>query len=145
MTTATDRLVMIASFGAIAEKSCMLHSGMPGSTAASVCTPHSLTGKNRVINAPAAINATAIGNLGINFFETRRMKSAVSPITSEGRLIAFTVSAMCSASSKSSPTPAVPPISLGTCIRIIVVQIPVINPPMTGAEIKLTSFPAFIK
>ena len=39
---------MIASFGAITEKSGILHSGIPGSTAASVCTPHSLTGKNRV-------------------------------------------------------------------------------------------------
>lgn len=67
MTTATDRLVMIASFGAIAEKSGMLHSGMPGSTAASVCTPHSLTGRKRVISAPAAISATAIGNFGITF------------------------------------------------------------------------------
>ena len=144
MTTATDRLVMIASFGAIAEKSGMLHSGMPGSTAASVCTPHSLTGRKRVISAPAAISATAIGNFGITFFDTRRIKSAVSPITREGRLIVFKVSAMCSASSKSSPTPAVPPISFGTCISMIVVQIPVINPPITGAEIKLTSFRAFI-
>ena len=33
------------------------------------------------------------------------------------------------------PDPALPPNNLGTCIRMIVVQIPLINPPITGAEI----------
>ena len=52
-----------------------------------------------------------------------------------GILICRTALIICSASSKNSPVPALPPISFGTCIIIIVVQIPVINPPITGSDI----------
>ena len=43
------------------------------------------------------------------------MASANSPITTEGRLITAAVLIICSANSKNSPVPAVPPISFGTC------------------------------
>ena len=69
------------------------------------------------------------------FFITRRMTRETRPKISEGKLICPNVAQICSASSGNSPVPAVPPINLGTCMRIIVVQIPVIKPPITGAEI----------
>ena len=52
-----------------------------------------------------------------------------------GRSDSSAVFSICSKSSNNSPVPAVPPISFGTCIKMIVEQIPVINPPITGAEI----------
>ena len=88
-----------------------------------------------VIRAPAAIKSTAIGNFGMTFFAVNTITSAATPSARDGRLISPTVSAICSASSKNSPVPAVPPRSFGTCIRMMVVQMPVIKPPITGAEI----------
>ena len=133
MTTATERLIVTTSFIGSMRISGITNCGSPGSTADSVWIPHSLTGKNFVITAPAAIKSTAIGNFGITFFDTRSIRREMPPKIRDGR---FTfVCPICSASSMSSPTPAVPPINFGTCIRIIVVQIPVINPPITGAEI----------
>ena len=46
------------------------------------------------------------------------------------------------ASSGSSPVPAVPPRSFGACMRMMVQQMPLMNPPMTGVEMKLSTFPA---
>lgn len=42
----------------------------------------------------------------------------------------------------SSPVPAVPPRSFGVCMRMMVQQMPLMNPPMTGVEMKLSTFPA---
>jgi len=85
--------------------------------------------------APAIIKRTAIGNFGISFLHTSNSTRAASPSTTDCQLISLAVFIICSASSKNSPVPADPPISFGTCISIIVVQIPVMNPPITGADI----------
>ena len=87
------------------------------------------------MTAPAAIITTAIGNFGIIFLAPNKITSETIPKISDGRLICSTVFSICSKSSNNSPVPAVPPISFGTCIKMIVEQIPVINPPITGAEI----------
>ena len=134
ITTATDRLIATASFNDTAVNDGTLHLGIPVSTASNVFTPHCSTGKNFVITAPAAINKTAIGNLGTTRLAIRRIANAIRPSTMDGTLIVDTVPAICSINSGNSPTPAVPPISFGICIKIIVVQIPVMNPPMTGAD-----------
>ena len=135
MTTATDRLMTIISVTFTAEKSGIHQSGIPGSTVESVGTFHSFTGPKYVKSAPAAMSTTAIGNFGMIFLLIRSIASAIAPISSAAVFICFKVSHMCSASSKSSPVPAVPPISFGTCMSIIVVHIPVIKPPITGADI----------
>ena len=134
MTTATDRLIVTASFMGITVRSGKLHAGSPGSTAASVWIPQSRTGRTRVITAPAAISTTAIGNFGMNFLDSNRITSAETLSATDGRLMDAASFAICSASSRNSPVPAVPPISFGSCIKMIVVQIPVIKPPITGAE-----------
>ena len=113
----------------------MLHFGSPGSTALRVFIPQSLIGIFNVIIVPANISTTAIGNFGINFFETNNITRAITPIITDGIFACFKVSYICSASSKNSPVPELPPIIFGICINIIVVHIPVINPPITGAEI----------
>ena len=51
---------------------------------------------------------------------------------------------MCSASSMISPDPAELPISFGICMKIIVKEIPLMNPPITGVDIKFTIRSAFI-
>ena len=145
ITTATDRLIVMASFIGITVRSGKCHTGSPGFTLLNVCTPHASSGRNFVISAPAAIRMTANGIFGHNFLVSKRMARDISPSTSDTRLISGSVCTMCSASSGNSPVPAVPPSSFGSCIRIMVVQIPVIKPPITGAEIKFTSLPAFIR
>ena len=135
MTTATDRLIVTASLTGTAVKSGRLQTGSPGSTASSVLMPQARRGRYFVIRAPAAIKSTAIGNFGMTFFAVNTITSAATPSARDGRLISPTVSAICSASSKNSPVPAVPPRSFGICIRMMVVQMPVIKPPITGAEI----------
>ncbi len=135
MTIATDRLIVTASLTGITEMSGRAKGISPGSTAESVTTPQSFSGRNFVMHAPAAINSTAIGNFGISFLERSSINSAASPSKRDGRFSFSRLSPICMASSKNSPTPALPPKSFGTCIRMIVVQIPVIKPPITGAEI----------
>ena len=93
------------------------------------------TGRYLVITAPASIKRTANGTLGQIFLAASKIPRDANPKRSEGTLISESVFAICYTNSGNSPVPAVPPISFGNCIRMIVVQIPVINPPITGADI----------
>ena len=135
ITTATDKLIVTTSSIGTNVRSGKLHRGSPGDTASNVLIPHSFIGKICVKTAPAAIITTAIGNFGIIFFAASKMTSEKIPKINDGRLICSAVFSICSRSSNNSPVPAVPPISFGTCIKMIVEQIPVMNPPITGAEI----------
>ena len=135
MTTATDKLIVITSRIGTTVKSGIFHFGSPVSTASKVLIPHAVIGRMFVRTAPNTINTTAIGNFGTSFFATSKITRETLPSTSDGILICRTALIICSASSKNSPVPALPPISFGTCIKIIVVQIPVINPPITGSDI----------
>ena len=107
---------------------------MPGSTAERVGTPHSFTGPKYVKSAPVTMSTTAIGNFGTSLLLTTKMASATIPMTSAAAFMWCKASHICSDSSKSSPVPAAEPMSFGTCISMIVVHMPVINPPITGAD-----------
>ena len=134
ITTATERLTVMTWFNGSSARSGIFHCGRPGFTASNVLIPHSSIGRTTVSTAPAAIRTTTIGNFGATFFTVSKIASEMSPSISEGKLIRPAVSWICSKSSGSSPVPAVPPSNLGTCIRMIVIQIPLMNPPITGAE-----------
>ena len=88
---------------------------------------------------------TAIGNFGITFLEIINIASAPIPNPTDTQFICNAVSYKCFNSSGSSPEPDLPPIIFGICIKIIVSAIPLINPPITGVEINVTSLPAFKK
>ena len=135
ITTATERLIVITSTKGIVERCGTLQRGSPGSTADNVAIPHCCICVFLKRNAPAAIKTTAIGNLGITFFATNKMISAATPIPRDARFTSGSASHKCRSNSGNSPIPAEPPNNFGSCIKIIVVQIPVINPPITGAEI----------
>ena len=71
----------------IAEKSGILHFGSPGSTAFKVLIPQSLIERLIVKIVPTNIKTTAIGNLGIIFFEAKSITSAITPIITDGIFI----------------------------------------------------------
>ena len=119
--------------------------GSPGSTFASKVTPYLSTWNTIVAIIPNAIITTAIGNLGITFLEIIRIANAPTPNATDTQLICCAVSYKCFNNSGSSPEPDLPPMILGICIKIIVNAIPLINPPITGVEINVTSLPAFKK
>ena len=68
-----------------------------------------------------------------------------APSITDNQLISLPVCAICLISSGSSPDPAFPPNIFGICIKMIVSAIPLINPPITGVDIKSTILPAFKK
>ena len=82
---------------------------------------------------------------GIIFPATRSNISAPAPSITDNQLISLPVCAICLISSGSSPDPAFPPNIFGICIKMIVSAIPLINPPITGVDIKSTILPAFKK
>ena len=134
ITTATDKLMVMASTKGTAERSGRLHSGIPGSTADKVAIPQVCKGRYLDSKTPSAIKTTAIGNFGMIFLDSKRIHSAKSPKSRDGTFNPGRLSHKCKSNSGNSPVPALPPKSFGACIRMIVVQIPVIKPPMTGAE-----------
>ena len=95
--------------------------------------------------APAAITKMGMGNLGMNRVAARMITREHTPRRRETELISRAVSRICPRSSGASPASAFPPISLGICIRMISTPIPLINPPITGEEMKFTILPAFRK
>ncbi len=134
ITTDTDKLTIITSLNGNTEKSGKVHCGSPVFTLSRVFIPYSLIGKKYVITAPTPISTTAIGNFGTIFLDTDNIINARTPRITDGIFILCIVSAICSASSKNSPVPAEPPSNFGSCINIIVVHIPVMKPPITGAD-----------
>ena len=80
----------------------------------------------------------AIGNFGTNFFARISRISAPTPMARDSTLICPSACPICFDSSRSSPLPAGLPISLGTCMRMMVTAMPLMNPPMTGVEMKST-------
>ncbi len=142
MTTATERLAPIASVKWTANRLGNENRGSPVSTAERQTMPKRSIGAKYEKRAPKAIMTTAIGNLGQMRFAVSTTASVMIPRIKEGRLNTGSSLIICSRSSNSSPVPAVPPKSFGTCMRITVQHTPEIKPPITGFDIKLTSFPA---
>ena len=145
ITAAIIRLLPSACLRSIPAKWKCTSFGSPFSTASKSTTPCSSTRKHIVAATPAAMITIAAGNLGITFPATRSSSNAPTPSTTDSQLISLHVSAICLSSSGSSPDPAFPPRIFGICIRIIVSAIPLINPPITGVEMKSTILPAFKK
>ena len=108
--------------------------GNPASTCGRCFTPNLSICKNAVAIAPSTISTTDIGNFGIYFLQTRIITTVPNPRTADNTLKYFNWSVICRMSSISSPVPAAPPNSLGTCISIIVIPIPLMKPPMTGVD-----------
>ena len=138
ITTATISALPTAWVRLIPVKSGKISRGSPGWTACRRTTPYWFTWKTIVERTPAIIITIAIGNFGISFLDTIKITSAPIPIPKDNQFIFVIAWKMCSASSMNSPVPAGLPISFGICIIIIVTAIPLINPPITGVEIKST-------
>ena len=142
MTTATGSVEPSACAGESRRRSGRRSGGSPGSTAASVATPRVGRSSATEQTAPSAIIAMAIGNFGNSRLPASRIPSAASPSASDSQWISPQAAMRCRVSSGSSPVPAVPPRSFGVCMRMMVQQMPLMNPPMTGVEMKLSTFPA---
>ena len=140
MTTATGRLLPSPSVRLTALQSGRCSAGSPGSTAPRHATPCPGRSNSTVASAPSPITTMAMGNLGLSRLAASRITSAAAP---SPRDRGWTCTpARCRTSSGSSPVPAVPPMSLGSCIRMMVQQIPLINPPITEVDTNRSTRPA---
>lgn len=133
-TTATVRLVPAALPISRPETEGRDRAGKPGSTAASILTPIPCSPNASSRPTPAAIMATAMGNFGTSLWDRRRITRAPAPSITDRMLTCSKASQICKRSSRSSPEPEPLPRIFGICIRIMVKEIPVINPPITGVE-----------
>ena len=143
MTMATDRLIPNPFTGVSKVKSGRCSPGSPDTTGDRQGTPRPARSNRAEPAAPAAMMRMAMGNLGRNRLDSSRMVRAAAPSSRDSQWMDWLAVWICSNSSSSSPVPAACPMSLGTCMRMMVQQMPLIKPPITGAEMKLSTFPAF--
>ena len=105
ITTATDKLTVRIS-GSILPSTCgTMNDGSPVLTSDRHTIPYSSISIKLDITAPAAMTQIAIGNFGISRLDTRSITRAITPMTIDGTFASFTVAAICSISSNSSPVP----------------------------------------
>ena len=134
ITTATDKLT-VSMLGSILTSICgKINDGSPLSTSDRHTIPYLSMSITQDTTAPAAMTHIAIGNLGIMRLDAKSMTRATAPMIIDGTFAYFTVAAIFSVNSKSSPVPAPAPYSFGICINTIVAHIPDINPPITGVD-----------